>query len=204
MQFKAPELKRDQLPAEYAGPGEIVIESPEQLERAVQAIKWLRSAIAEVDEALTLQTMPLQEQAKRVKVVDADVGLVAFETLEQQISEAVESYVRKHRRTLFDDKCRTLKLKAGEVSIRDTPLAITYKLTKAKMAARLAEHFEIIGRIIDYAKRLGCRPWLKLEPVLDVTSIKAAYEAGELTKEDLAEHGLKAETSMVVKIKPYA
>lgn len=199
MRFKVPELKRDQLPADATGE----VESPEQLERAVEAIKWLRCATTEVNEALSLQTMPLQKQAEQAKTVQLEGQTYTFAELEAALTEKVDQYVRRNRRTLFDGKAKTLKLQHGEVSLRDTPLAITFKQTKAQVATRIAEHFDIVGRIIDYAKRLGCRPWLKLEPVLDVTAIKSAYEVGELTDEDLAEHGLKAETGMAVRVKPY-
>lgn len=204
--FKAPTIDRRLMPERFVR-SEICIESREDLEQAVHALRWLRTSQAEIDEALTRQTIPLQQQAehlKRLQCTDDDVER-SFEDLDKLISEAVTSYVNRQRKTLFDGDARTVKLHAGEVSLRSTPLAITHgKLSKARITEKICGHFDVLGKIVDYALKLGVRPWLKLKAELDVTSIKQAYNQGEIDDAQLKELGLKAETTEKVDVKTYA
>ena len=205
--FKAPRIDRSQLPEEYAGGGEVTIDSPEQLERAVQAIRWLSSASVSIDEALTQQTMPLQEQAEKLKQLDVDGMKVAFSEQLKALEEAVAEYVLKNKRTVFEGDSQTARLQHGEVCMKSSAPGITFgRLSKAERTTKMAESFSkaITELTTTVAAKLGLRPWWRFKPELDLQAIKAAYKNKELTDDQLKEHGLKYGKTTKVTVKPYA
>ena len=196
----------DQLPEGHElGGMDPVIESREDLEKAVATIRLLSSWRTSIDEHLTQQTTPLIDAANEQKQLSIQGVSVSFEEREKALRAAVADHIIKHKRTLFEDDSKTLRLQHGEVSMRDTPPAITFgRSTKAKTAAMLAEKLNVIGRLVTFASRLKVRPWLKFKSELDVTAIKKALEAKEVTPEQLADYGMRYGSTIVVDVKPYA
>ena len=179
-----------------------VIESEEDLVLGLQWLSWGKSRNATV-QAYTEQIIRLARDAAAQDLqLTVEDQQVALEKHLKAIEAEVIRYADEHRDELFA-KRKTAKFSAGELTLKDTPVALIYEPDKETVLEELlGSHDEAECTIIDSCRKV-LAPWLKLTLSLDVEGIKRAFNNGEIDAEDLEGRGMKMEAGESLKANPY-
>lgn len=180
------------------------IKSNADLGKLLYLLSYMSSRRKSVESETEAQINALRKQQADALSLDVDGEPVGYDQHERALTEAIETYVLKHRDKVFDGQTKTVAFPAGTIALKDKPPWLQFQegVTKKSIVAEAIEENGLLPKILNWLKRLGLRPWLKLVPDLDTTAITQAAKSGEITADELAEWGVSFEGAETVVIKP--
>lgn len=215
-------LSATDRPAECLGV-DPVIESVEDLDKAIYELSFLGALDSSIDARCTEQIESLKSQYEKKKVLPLAPGRIVYiKERVEQLTTLVCDYCRANRSQLLEGKKKTTTLPHGSVSFKDQPAKVEYraglkeadcmnlldKLLPSSIIELLAAWLKslcIFGTNENKAEVRLLSEVIEVKPKLSITKIKEAYEKKRLTTEHLKQLGLKyTKGSEKLTVKPSA
>ena len=212
-------LSATDRPAECLGV-DPVIESVEDLDKAIYELSFLGALDSSIDARCTEQIESLKSQYEKKKVLPFPPGRIVYiKERVEQLTTLVCDYCRAHRSELLEGKKKTRTLPHGSVSFKDQPAKVEYRA-----GLQEADSMKLLDKLLQSTLIELILAWLKsicifgtnkearllsevveLKPKLSIAKIKEAYEKKRLTTAHLKQLGLKyTKGSEKLTVKPSA
>jgi len=178
------------------------VNDEQSLVQAMKEISWGTSRKATVEaRAEQLLSLVRDEMAQDLQLTIHDEQVATDDRL-LALKSAALNHLEAQKKELFAHG-KTLKYSAGEITLRDTPLKVTFDPDKDSVVDKVIADLGDAGQTIIESVQKMLSPFVLVKFTLDAEGIKRSVKAGALNSEGLSELGIIAKKGEAIAIKPY-